>query len=62
MPHQKLSPQFVKTIVQPSQSYLKYSSIDFLFKSYMARPLVVQPYSYPSDLTVVLSWITPTSS
>jgi hypothetical protein len=63
LPHQKLSPQFVKTIIQPSSSnFLKYTSIDFMFKSQMARPLVVQPYTYPSDLTIVLSWITPTPS
>jgi hypothetical protein len=59
LPHQKLRPQFVKTIVQPSQSaqFLRYTSIDFLSDSYMARPLVIQPYSPASDLTIVLSWV-----
>ena len=31
LPHSKLSPQFIKTNVQPSHvDYLKYSSIDYL--------------------------------
>ena len=28
----------------------------------MSRPLAIQPNNYPSDLTIVLSWITPTPS
>jgi len=60
LPHSKLSPQFVKTIVQPSGSdFLRYTSIDFLASSTMVRPLVIQPYDTQSDLTIVLSWITP---
>ena len=42
LPHSKLSPQFIKTIVQPTgQDYLKYTSLDFLASSYMVRPLVI---------------------
>lgn len=59
IPHSKLTPQFIKTIVQPSGSYLKYSNIDFLASSYMVRPLAIQPTTTESDLTIVLSWITP---
>lgn len=59
----KLSTQFVKTIVQPSgPDFLKYSSIDFLASSSMIRPLVIQPFSTSSDITIVLSWITPAPS
>lgn len=60
LPHQMLSPQFVKTIVQPSRSdFLRYTSIDFLASSAMVRPLVIQPYDAQSDLTIVLTWMTP---
>lgn len=59
IPHSKLMPQYIKTIVQPSGSFLKYSSIDYLASAYMVRPLAIQPSNTESDLTVVLTWITP---
>lgn len=59
LPHSKLIPQFIKTIVQPSSMYLKYTNLDYLASSYMTRPLAIQPYTSMSDLTIVLTWITP---
>jgi hypothetical protein len=59
IPHSKLTPSFIKTIVHPSGLYLKYSNIDFLASSYMVRPLAIQPSNTQSDLTIVVSWITP---
>lgn len=50
----------MKTIVQPSGSdFLRYTSIDFLASSAMVRPLVIQPFDTESDLTIVLTWMTP---
>ena len=39
--------------------YLKYTNLDYLASSYMTRPLAIQPYTSMSDLTIVLTWITP---
>ena len=41
IPHSKLMPQYIKTIVQPSGSFLKYTSIDYLASAFMVRPLAI---------------------